>query len=40
MTGKHLRKIIQQLILMFYTLKKRKHVLPIFKKLTQIVKNK
>ena len=40
MTGKRLRKIIRQLFLMFYILKKQKYALPIFQKLTWIVKKK
>ena len=40
MSGKRLRKIIRQLLLMLYALKKWKYVLLIFQKLTQIVKNK
>ena len=37
---KMFEKIMQQLVLMFYTLKKWKLVLLIFKKLTLIMKNK
>ena len=40
MTEKCLRKIIRQLLLIFYILNKRKYVLPLFQKLTWIVKNK
>ena len=40
MTGKRLRKIIRQLFLMFYISKKQKYALPIFQKLTWIVKKK
>ena len=38
MTGKRLRKIIQQLLLMLHALGKWKHSPLIFQKLTQIVK--
>ena len=40
MTRKRLRKVIQQLLLMFYALKKWKCIQVIFQKLSQIVKNK
>ena len=38
MIGKHLRKIIQQLLLMFCILKKKKYVQLISQKLIRIVK--
>ena len=39
MTGKRLRIIIQQLLLIFYILKKKNHVQLIFQKLIRIVKS-
>ena len=38
MNGKRLRKIIEQLLLIFYILEKKKYVQLIFQKLLQIVK--
>ena len=38
MTGKYLRKVIQQLVLMCYKLKKEIFVLPTFQKTTEIEK--
>ena len=38
MFGKDRRKIIQELLLMFWLLKKKKYALPIFQNITQIVK--
>ena len=38
--GKHFRKIMYQLLLIFCMLKKKKYILPIFQRITQIVKNK
>ena len=40
MIGKHLRKIIQELLLIFCILKNKKHVQLISQKLVQIAKNK
>ena len=40
MIGKRLRKIIQQLLLKFYILKKKKYIQLISEKLTRIMKNK
>ena len=40
MFGKGLKKIIQQLLLIFCILKKKKHFLLIFQKITQPMKNK
>ena len=39
MIGKRLRKIIQQLLLIFYILKKKKYVQLIFQKLIRKMKN-
>ena len=40
MIGKRLRKLIQQLLLIFYILKKKKYVQLISQKLIRIMKNK
>ena len=40
MIRKSLRRIIEQLLLMFCMLKRKKYILPMFQNITQIVKNK
>ena len=40
MTGESLRKIIQQLLLMCYMLKKRIYIVPTFENKTEIKKSK
>ena len=40
MSGKNVRKIIEQLLLIFFMLKMKKYILAIFENITQIVENK